>query len=255
MDLRDQSVEVIRDEVTSADASSVRGSYRKFQLCAMGIVAILIAPFALVDATLVHGLPFPASISETGTMSNTVSPILPLCLGALALFSLTYAVKHKYSRLDSIFTTGVFVGFVLVAVQMCRSPYVDGDCVGVFGLSPAGSNLVHLTGAFLGFASLIGWVVVCFPKSDMPPENQTHEKRVRNKWYFALGFLMSLSLAVYVLDLLGVFGENFPVVFVIEWTLLTLMGVACCIKGGFLGIMTDKCEKPGAPHTTDVDLS
>jgi len=251
MDLRDQSVEVIRDTLTSPDASSVRRSYRQFQLCAMGIVAILIAPFALVDAMVVHGLPFPVSISETGTMANTVSPILPLCLGALALFSLTYAVKHKYSSLDSIFTTGIFVGFILVAVQMCKSPYVDGDSVGVFGLTPAASNVVHLIGAFLGFASLIGWVVVCFPKSNMPPENQTCEKRLRNKWYFAIGSFMSVALALFVLDLCGFLGASFPVVFVIEWTILTLMGVACCIKGGFLGLLTDKDPS----HTSQVDLS
>jgi len=240
MNLMESQESQKQDGAVATETHNVQALYRKFQLCVMGIVAILIAPFALIDATLVHGLPFPQSISETGTMANTVSPILPLCLGALALFSLTYAVKHKYSRLDSIFTMGMFIGFVLVAVQMCRSPYVQGDSVGVFGLSPAWSNIVHLFGAFLGFSSLILWVLVCFSKSNLSPKRRTPQKHIRNNCYYTLGLLMVSALVLFVLDLCGLFGDDFPLVFVLEWTILTLMGVACCIKGGFLGLLTDK---------------
>jgi hypothetical protein len=63
-----------------------KGAFRKFQLKVMGFIVIFIAPVVGIITSLLYGLPFPQSVSETGTIANQVSPILPFGLGALALF-------------------------------------------------------------------------------------------------------------------------------------------------------------------------
>jgi mannose/fructose/N-acetylgalactosamine-specific phosphotransferase system component IID len=93
---------------------------------------------------VVHGLPMLNSISESGTIPNAVSPILPFALGSLALFVLNYSLKYAYAnhkealsqmrkrndiiciysfrrRLDKVFPILMAVGFTIVAMQMCSS--------------------------------------------------------------------------------------------------------------------------------------
>jgi hypothetical protein len=174
------------------------------------------------------------SISEAGTIANRASPILPYCLGALALFSLTYAIQHGYDGSDRIFTVGMFAGFTAVAMQMCLSPYVEQNRVGLLGLSPGASNIVHDAGAIVGFGSMILWILLCFRRSGVPPAERTPRKRLRNRLYIVLAAGMLASLSLFALDRAGLFGDGFPVLFAAECQILTFGGLACMTKGGLI---------------------
>ena len=199
----------------------------------MGFIAIFIGPLVLFATMLIHGLPFPLSISETATIANRTAAILPFFLGALALFALTYAIVYAYDRMDKIVTTGMFAGFTVVAMQMCHSPYVEAQRVGLLGLPPAISGTVHTLGAVTGFGCLIIWVMFCFTKSDKIWHLQTNEKKQRNNCYFSLGLAMALSLVLFIFNAGGFLGAGFPIVFVVECVMLTFGGIACLLKGGF----------------------
>jgi len=208
-----------------------RGAFRKFQLKAMGFTAIFIAPVVALVTKLIYGYPFPKSVSETGTIANQTGQILPFGLGALVLFSLTYLITYAYDNLDKAFLSGMLAGFTMVAMQMCQSGYITVDRVGILGVSPAISHLIHCIGAVIGFGSMISWIMFCFRKSDKRREEQTVEKRLRNTVYFWLGVAMIASLLLFVVDSTGLFGSDFPIVYVCEAVMLFLGGIACLIKG------------------------
>jgi len=222
--------------------------FRLFQLQVMGFIAIFIGPIVLADAMLIHRLPFPQSISETATMPNMVSMILPFSLGALGLFALTYSAAYAFDNLDKAFTFLMFVGFTIVAMQMCDSQYVNVEHVGLFGLSPGWSASLHSIGAIVGFGSMICWVLLCFRKSDKKKNQRSREKNIRNTLYIYLGAAMVLSLGLFIVNAFGWFGENFPTVFICEWLMLTFGGVACLIKGGLF--LRDASE----PHSVRHEL-
>ena len=205
---------------------------RNIQLKIMGWVAILIGPLTLAITMLVYGFPFPMSISETGTIANQVAPILPFCLGMLAIFALSYSRAYAYSKSDSISTALMFIGFTIVALQMCNSPlYITEERVGVLGISQELSALLHNIGAFIGFGALIYWIMFCFTKSNLPKEKRTKQKNFRNKLYYGFGVTMTLCLITFILAQLGVLGSSFPLIFVLEVIILTFSGFACLIKG------------------------
>ena len=219
-------------------ANGTAKGFRRFQLMAMGILALLIGPVSLFATTVIYELPFLSSISESGTIANKVSPILPYCLGALALFSLTYAFKHSYDALDRITTGGMFAGFTAVTMQMCVSPYIMDDRVGLLGISKSASNIVHETGAIIGFGCMIIWILVGFRQSDKPKALWTAQKRRRNKIYAALGLGMIASLLLLLFKGIRLLGANFPAVFVAECLMLTFGGLACLVKSG--AVLGDK---------------
>jgi len=214
------------------DFMGAKKGFRRFQLKSMGIIAIFIGPVVLLATMAIHSLPFPQSISETATIANKTAPILPFCLGALVLFALTYAIVYAYDRMDRVVTASMFGGFTVVAMQMCASPYVEVERVGILGVSPAVSALMHKMGAVVGFGCMIVWVMLCFTKSDQAKNKRTREKRKRDTCYFWLGMAMVFSLFLFVLDAGGLLGDGFPVVFVAECFMLTFGGVACLLKGG-----------------------
>ena len=216
----------------------IRKSFRQFQLKTMGFVSIFIGPLVLFTTSVTYGLRFPQSISETATIANKSGAILPFCLGALALFALTYAIVYAYDKLDKIFTSCMAAGFTVVAMQMCSSRYIKWPRVGLLGVSPQVSNTLHSIGALIGFGAMILWIMLCFRKSDKRKEFQTKEKQKRNGIYFYFGIAMVLSLGIFVLKWVGLLGTSFPVVFVTEFAMLLIGGIACVIKGGF--VLRDK---------------
>lgn len=211
----------------------MKQQFRNIQLIIMGFVAVLIGPLVLALTTFVYGLPFLGSISESATIANQVAPVLPFCLGMLAIFALSYSKVYAYdNKLDKVLPFLMFIGFTLVAAQMCNSDYIIQERIGVFGLTPFLSNIVHSIGALLGFGSLILWVLLCFTESDKTIEEQTPEKRIRNKLYYSMGILMSFSIILFLLNIIGAFKPEFPIIFVTEVIILTLGGIACMVKGG-----------------------
>ena len=215
-------------------------TFRRFQLKFMGFIAIFIGPLVLFTTSVTYGLSFPKSISETATIANRTAAILPFCLGALALFALTYAIVYAYDRLDKICSFGMASGFTVVAMQMCSSVYINVARVGLFGVIPRVSNIMHSIGAVVGFGSMIFWIMLCFRKSDRRRDLQTKEKQIRNKIYFYSGIAMILSLGLFILNSAGIFGDDFPVVFVAECAMLLFGGISCLIKGGLF--LKDKAE-------------
>jgi len=216
----------------------VKKDFRNFQLKFMGWIAVLIAPVVAVITTAIHGLPFPMSISETGTIANRVSPILPLALGALALFALSYAMYLAHDRLDAIATFLMAAGFIFVAIFPIASQYVVDEYIGVFAASHSISNILHYTGALTGFGAMIIWVGVCFRRSSYIKHRQTPEKRTRNVLYAVTSVLMVLAIILFGAYALGVFGDGSPIVFVAQAVLLTSAGVSILIKGGV--VLKDK---------------
>lgn len=217
-----------------------KGSLRKTQLIIMGFVALAIAPIVAIVTMVVYGLPFPNSISETGTIANQVSPILPFILGMLAIFSLSYSIVYAYSKADSISTAGMFIGFTIVALQMCGSSYVNVPQVGILGVSKEVSAFLHSAGALIGFGSLLYWIIFCFTKSNLPPGLRTKEKQIRNKIYYAAGGTIAICIILFILDVVGILNTDFPIIFWLEAIVLTFCGIACIIKGEL--ILKDKKE-------------
>lgn len=224
---------------------NIRKKMRNIQLIIIGFVAILIGPLTLGITTLVYHLPFLGSISESATIANQTAPLLPFCLGMLSIFALSYTITHAHDNLDRALPFLMFVGFTLVALQMCNSVYITQVRVGAFGLSPIVSNIVHCFGALLGFGAMIGWVLFCFTKSDKPIEKQTPEKRLRNKIYYTMGVLMVFSIILFLLNIFSAFKPEFPIIFVTEVIILTLGGIACIIKGGLILKDKEKKDKGG----------
>jgi hypothetical protein len=181
----------------------------------------------------VFGYQFPDSISQTGTLGNQVGAVLPFLLGAFALYAVSYAIVHAYDRIDSVLTINAAIGFAMVAMFPCLSPYiVDSTRVGIFAMSELWSDILHSIGAIGGFGCLIFWILR-FRKSNLPEHKQTKEKLIRNRIYLGLFIGMVLSLSVFIADGLGAFQDDFPTIFVVEALILTFAGVACLIKGGF----------------------
>ena len=206
---------------------------RQFQYRVMAAIALILPPLAWFLVSVIYGLPFPQSISETATITNVSDFLLPLCLGALALFALTYSIRYSYdNRLDKVFPAIMFAGFLLAAVQPCASPYITVERVGLFYLTPAWSHIVHCFGAIAGFGAMILHIMLCFTKSDKRRSQQTTQKRIRNNIYRVLSYGMIGSLAIFIIDLFGILGNEFPTVFIVEWLMLAFGGVAYAIKGG-----------------------
>jgi len=126
----------------------------------------------------------------------------------------------------------MFAGFTLVAMQMSTSPYITNYYVGVLGLPMRLSNVVHSVAAVIAFGAMTLWILVCFNKSNLPADKQTPQKKLRNKLYTILGTCMIASLYLFALYLAGLLSANFPIVFVVEFLMLTFGGIACLIKGG-----------------------
>ena len=208
-------------------------AFRSFQLKVLAIISIAIGPVVLIATTLIHRLPFPQSISETATIAGRTDSLLPFALGALALFSLAYSLRYAYMcLLDRFFTLCMTIGFTLIAFQPVMSEYILAEQVGVFGLNHQWTNIIHYVGAIIGFSSYIGWVLLCFKKSNLSYDEQTSEKRIRNDLYTSLGYGMFASLSFFVFDILGLLGDNFPVIFWTEVFILFFGGIACWVKAG-----------------------
>jgi len=207
-------------------------NFRNFQLKFMGWIAIMIAPVVAVITTAVHGLPFPASISETGTIANRVSPVLPFALGTLALFALSYAIYLAYDALDAAVTFLMAAGFIFVAVFPIASQYVVDERIGLFAVSHELSNALHYAGALTGFAAMTVWVGVCFRRSSYSKINQTPEKRIRNVLYAVTTVFMIIAVALFAAHVFGLFGDNSPSMFAAQAVLLTSSGVSILVKGG-----------------------
>jgi len=206
---------------------------RCVQLRAMGIVAWVLPALAAFHVYFVQGLPFPQSISETATIPWATDWLLPLCLGALGIFALRYWLENSYDyKPDKVLPAIMGVSFILVAAQMCESPHITAERIGLFWQSQHISHIIHCIAAITGFGAMTLWILLCFTRSNRSKKEQSLRKRVRNSIYGWCGIGMIASLSIVVLDFFKVFGHGFPVVYAVEWAMLFFGGAACFIKGG-----------------------
>jgi len=215
---------------------------KHFQLAILGWIAILLAPLVWLCSFL-HGFDFPQSISETGTMANTVSSLLPIALGALAIFSGTYGYKYSYDYIwDKVLPYIMCAGFLFVAFYPTASPYVYQEFVGPFPVTPEVSHTIHLIGALAGFGALIAWILVCFTKSD-PSIEQTKQKFYRNLIYFIMGGFILVCLPILILSMTDQLNPHFALVFWLEAIILFGAGISCLVKSGLITPLRDRCEE------------
>ena len=198
----------------------------------IGFTAIIIAPLSLLSTMLFHGLPFLMSISEGATIINRVSMILPGCIGIISAFTLMQMKFFAYNKLEKTLVVCMVIGFLVVAVQPCSSPYIEEyGTVGLLLLSMYWSNIIHTMGAVIGFGAMIFWILFYFAKGDKMAGKQTYIQGKRDAWYGAMGFAMTIMLALFILDFLVDHEIEYPIVFITEFFMLTFGGVACLIRG------------------------
>ena len=193
----------------------------------LGVVAITIGLGVVLDGICVYGLPFFTSISESATTPLKTSMLLPFGLGLMSLFFFNY---RGYDRTDNILAKLMAIGFSVVAMQPCLSPYnQDFSAIGLFGVSPKMSNTLHNVGALMGFGAMWYWIMFQFTKGLMD-EERTKMKRWRNRVYRGCGLAMLSGIAWFLI------GEKVcltaPNTWIAEELILIPAGIACLVKGG-----------------------
>lgn len=208
----------------------------RISLFVMGIVSILVGIVPQIQTLLFYkdyGL-FP-SISASATTTATTSMILPLGLGIVLLFCIVY---KGYSNLDNWITNVIGIGMFFTVVQPVESRWTEElDKLGLFGLTPKISTIVHCIGAGVGFAAMVLWVMYLFTKG---------KNKTRKIVYFILGFISLCALfALLEHGMVGSMTATFDIqdsliVWILEAALLIPLGVALIIKSDLINTLKDK---------------
>lgn len=150
-----------------------------------------------------------------------------LCSVGLFLFS-----YRGYSMLDSTAANlaGVFgLGVALFPTDRIPGQYCQCDVVSL--IKTDASAIVHYACAASFFITLAFMSLVLFTRSKYSNQDQTAQKRKRNKIYKACGYLMILSIAI--IALFGAETEG-PLVFWFETLALLSFGISWLTKGEVL---------------------
>jgi hypothetical protein len=196
------------------------------QLVFLGFVALTIGIVCMLDVIFVYQLPALTSISESATTGNKAGMLLPFALGCMFTYCIAYV---GYCRSERILTRIMAIGFAVVALQICDSIYVTVDRVGLLGLSPQTSHILHTIAAVIGFGAMFIWVAFYFTRG---VANPTPEKRTRNRIYLVCATFMASGIILFILGMFGLIGAHS--VFIAEEFLLIPAGFASIVKGGFL---------------------
>jgi hypothetical protein len=208
----------------------------RISLFVMGVVSILVGVVPQIQALLFYpdyGL-F-SSISASATTTATTSMILPLGLGIVLLFCIVY---KGYCKLDNWVTNIIGIGMFFTVVQPVESRWTEGiDRLGLFGMSPRLSTIVHCIGAGIGFAAMVFWVMYLFTRG---------RNKVRKITYFMLGFISLCALFTFLEHGIGgsitsMFNINDSlIVWILEAALLIPLGVALIIKSDLINTLRNK---------------
>lgn len=208
----------------------------QLQLSVLGFVALTIAWFVVLAGNLGYGFSWFSSISESATTGNLTGQLLPYFLGMMSLFALCY---KGYDKLDFWITKLMFVGFTIVSMQMCISPYNEMlPAIGLFAVAPTTSNMIHNIGAITGFGAMIYWISFCFTKSNKIVSKQTKQKRIRNKIYQTCGILSCLGILWFVIG--KYITPSLPNIWIAEMLILTPCAIAVLVKAETFGLLADK---------------
>jgi hypothetical protein len=218
---------------STTNSQSSKSSYLSMMFLA--ILAFVLGFAVTLDGMLVYNLPFFTSISESATTGPMTGMIMPFVLGGMFVYFVGY---RGYDKIDRICAKIMGLGAFGVAMQLCYSDYlVNFKKVGLFGLSPNTSNIVHSVAAILLFATMIYWVGCRFTKG-VGDDNITHMKKRRNKIYKTCA-LASLAGVVFFIvgPILGIKAS----VFISELLILLPLSLAIFTKaGGWLKDMEGK---------------
>jgi hypothetical protein len=192
----------------------------------LAVLAFILGFAVTLDGMLVYDLPFFTSISESATTGPMTGMILPFVLGGMFVYFIGY---RGYDKIDRICAKIMGIGAFGVAMQLCYSDYIKSfEKVGLFGLSPNVSNLIHSIAAILLFATMIYWVGCRFTKG-VGDDNITHMKKRRNKIYKTCALA---SLAGVIFFIVGPILEIKASVFISELLVLLPLSLAIFTKAG-----------------------
>ena len=205
----------------------------RVSLFIMGVISILIGLIPQVQAALFYpDYVWFSSISASATTQSTTSMVLPLGLGAVLLFCMVY---KGYCKLDNWITNVVALGLFFVVAQPCLSRWTQNlERVGLFGLPPNVSGIVHNIGAFVGFGAMIFWVFYLFTKG---------RNKVRKIVYYvcsvialtALGTLFQRGWRYH--NVVETIHDESLFVWIIEVAILIPMGAALIIKSDIVNTL------------------
>ena len=174
----------------------------------------------------IYGLDYTfTSISASANFYGTAY-LLPFVLGGMAIFFWDY---FGYAKIDRVCTKSMSVAAIVVAMFQCNEFSADHDVpskIGLLGLSPRLSNLMHTTAAIVLFSALIIWIVFLFTKTRKGVV-QCHEKIVRNRVYRIAGVLACIGLVSTVCHLTC---THVPYVWLGEVVILIPSGFALLVK-------------------------
>ena len=197
------------------------------QLVFLGFVSFLIGIICMFSTVFIYGFGPLTSISESATTGNATGMILPFALGCMFTYTVAYV---GYCRSERIITRIMGVCFLIVAMQICNSIYVTERRVGLLGLPPNVSNIIHLCAAAVGFSLMTVWILFYFTRSDKEKTNRTKEKIIRDYVYIACGAAMICGLIMLIIGFFVPMGHY--VVFIGEQFILIPAGLAIVVKGG-----------------------
>lgn len=196
------------------------------QMAFLGFVALSIGIVCLLDVVFVYHLPPLTSISESATTGSRTGMLVPFALGCMFTYCIAYV---GYCRADVILTRIMAVAFAVVAMQICDSPYIAFERVGLLGLSRTASGIVHGIASVTGFGAMFVWIAFYFTRGD---QNPTREKLIRNQIYFACAAFMAAGILLFILGLFGIMGAYSA--FIAEEFMLIPTGFALFVKSGLV---------------------
>lgn len=203
----------------------------RIQMAFLGIVALLIGIVCMLNVTLVYRLSPITSISESATTGNKAGMLLPFALGCMVTYCIAYT---GYCLSERIIVRGMAVGFTIVAMQVCNSRYISESKVGLLGLSPPVSGIVHSIGALIGFGLMFIWIFFFFTKTDQV--TPTPRKILRNRIYMVCSGIMLAGIMLIAVNMFTYMGDY--LIFIAEEFLLIPAGIAVLIKSG--AVLRDK---------------
>ena len=219
---------------TASNSQSSKSSY--ISMMFLAILAFILGFGVILDGMLVYDLPFFTSISESATTGAMTGMILPFVLGGMAIY---FAGYRGYDLIDRICAKIMGLGAFGVAMQLCLSEYIETyEKVGLLGLTPSTSNIVHSISALLLFGTMIYWVGCRFTKG-VGDDDRTNMKKWRNRIYKTCAITSLAGVLWFAIgNLIFPHGPN---VWIAEELILLPMAVAIFTKAG--GWLKDSEEK------------
>ena len=207
------------------DSNFSKSSHNSLKV--LGYMGLSLGIFVVFIGTLFYKQNFFTSISESATYYGTMY-ILPFVMGGMSVYFWGY---QGYDYKDRICTKIMSIAAFLTAMFQCKSVYNTDVCkVGIIGLTPFYSNIIHLISAAALFISLIFWIGYLFRKSTGKP---TVQKCHRNLVYAITSIIMLIGTLLFFLGYYRT-SDKFPIVWLAEVMILIPASFAILIKSGAL---------------------